>query len=60
MSDQDFVWREGFSSWKRISLCSEFHTRLEGALEDFMDQECLKTRPSPKALVYKRKAPHIF
>ena len=59
LSDQDFVWREGFSSWKRISLCSEFHTRLEGALEDFMDQELLKTRPSPEALVYKRKPPCI-
>ena len=59
LSDQDFVWREGFSSWKRISLCSEFHTRVEGALEDFMDQECLKARPSPEVLVYKRKAPRI-
>ena len=61
LSDQDFVWREGFSSWKRISLCSEFHTRVEGALEDFMDQEFLKTKPSQsQVLVYKRKEPNIF
>ena len=60
LSDQDFVWREGFSSWKRISVCSDFHTRMEGALEDFMDQELLKNRPTPKCLIYKRKSPSIF
>ncbi len=59
LSDQDFVWKEGFSSWKRISLCSEFHTRIEGALEDFMDQEFLKSKASPETLVYKRKSPSI-
>lgn len=60
LSDQDFVWREGFSSWKRISVCSDFHTRVEGALEDFMDQEFLKTKSAPKLLIYKRKSPSIF
>jgi len=60
LSDQDFVWKEGFSSWKRISLCSEFHTRIAGALEDFMDQEFLKSRPALNVLVYKRKSPNIF
>ena len=60
LSDQDFVWKEGFSSWKRISLCSEFHTRIEGTLEDFMDQEFLKSNSAPTVLVYKRKAPDIF
>ncbi|MDE0151229.1 MAG: DUF4339 domain-containing protein [Bdellovibrionales bacterium] len=60
LSDQDFVWREGFSSWKRISLCSEFHTRIEGALEDFMDQEFSKANPAPEVLVYKRESPNIF
>ena len=60
LSDQDFVWTEGFSSWKRISVCSEFHTRIEGTLEDFMDQELLKVRSAPEVLVYKRKLPNIF
>lgn len=57
LSDQDFVWKEGMSSWKRISLCSDFHTRIEGALEDFMDQEFLNSQASPKVFVYKRKSP---
>ena len=38
ISDQDFVWKKGFPSWERLSLCSDFHTRLDASLEDLMDQ----------------------
>ncbi len=38
VSDQDFVWKEQFSSWKRLSVCQEFHTRMDATIEDLMDQ----------------------
>lgn len=38
ISDQDFIWKEGFSSWERLSVCTEFHTRKDSFMEDLMDQ----------------------
>ena len=56
ISDQDFVWREGFPSWERLSLCSEFHTRLDASLEDLMDQLAERYIPPAQSQItyYKR------
>ena len=38
VSDKDFVCTEGMNEWERLSLCSEFHTRIDSTLEDWMDK----------------------
>ena len=55
ISDQDFVWKEGFSSWERLSLCAEFHTRKDASIEDLMDQldESCPQNFSPHIVYYK-------
>ena len=60
VSDQDFVWKSSFESWKRISVCSEFCTNPSASLEDLMDQmsvECKSDAMNPtyEYTVYKRK-----
>ena len=61
VSDKDFVWKNGFKSWERISVRSEFHTPLESSVEDFLDRYFLgeKKTFSPVS-VYQRPAPSLF
>ena len=47
ISDQDFVWKEGFSSWLRLSICEEFHTNLSSSIEDLMDKLSLDVQNIP-------------
>ena len=37
-SDQDFAWKEGWDHWRRLSVCEDFHTRLDFTIEDSMDE----------------------
>ena len=38
VSDKDFVCTEGMEEWERFSICSDFHTRIDSTLEDWMDK----------------------
>ena len=62
VSDQDFVWKKGESSWNRISLSSDFDTPMDIAMEDFMDKESMidSVHEEANVFVYQRPEPKIF
>jgi len=41
-SDRDFVWTEGFTEWKRISLTSVFSTHPARTIEDILAYQSRK------------------
>lgn len=62
ISDQDFVWKKNFSSWKRISICHDFHTRPDGTFEDLMDRTAMNYKKFTKenVFLYEREKPPFF
>ena len=58
--DQDFAWKEGWTNWRRLSICKDFHTRLDFTIEDAMDELALRYKDQgltdKKAYLLKRSA----
>ncbi len=44
-SDRDFVWKEPFKEWKKISLIKEFFTHPGQTIKDILMQEDRKYKP---------------
>ena len=54
ISDQDFIWKEGFSAWERISLCPHFKTRFDDTAEDLMDRAFTQYKKSDSVFIFKK------
>lgn len=59
-SDRDFIWREPFKNWKKISLVSEFSTHPAQTIKDILTQQNRKYIPKKiKMIRYSPSLPSL-